>query len=89
MRGGNASADSFAKLMANLVAAYAVDFQTDLFSGAASVSVVWSEGFGSVLSSFPGAGRILSEPVSGTVLCKEAGLDGSTGIKAVSTSLDS
>jgi len=31
LRGGKASADSFTILMASLVAAYAVDFQPDLF----------------------------------------------------------
>ena len=35
LRGGKASEDSFTILIANLVAAYAVDFQLGLFSDAA------------------------------------------------------
>ena len=40
LRGGNTSEDSFTRLMANLVVVYAVDFQSDLLSGAASELVV-------------------------------------------------
>lgn len=35
LRGGKASEDSFTTLIANLVAVYAVDFQSDLFTDAA------------------------------------------------------
>ena len=64
-----------------MVAAYTVDFQPDFFLGTAPVSVVRSEGFGRVLSSVLGTDRILSEPVSGSVMCKETGLDESAEIK--------
>ena len=40
LRGGNTSENSFTMLMANLVAVYVVDFQSDLFLGAAPVSAV-------------------------------------------------
>ena len=55
LRGGNASEDSLTKLMANLVVAYAVDFQFSLFSSAAPGS---AGGFGRLLWSLPGTGRI-------------------------------
>ena len=45
LRGGKASADSFTRLMANLVVAYAVGLQSDLLTGAALGSTVWSEDF--------------------------------------------
>ena len=54
--------------MASFVVAYAVDFQSDLFSGAAPVSEPLPEGFGRVLSSVLWTGRILPEPVSGSAL---------------------
>ena len=78
LRGGSPPEVSFTKLMANLVVAYAVDFQSDFFSGAASVSVVRSEGFGGVLSSLPGTGGIRSELVSGSV--SGSGLREATGL---------
>ena len=56
LRGGNPSEDSFMRLMANLVVAYAVDFQSDLLSGAVPVSVVWPVGFRGLLLSVPGTG---------------------------------
>ena len=40
LRGGKTSDDSFARFMANLVVAYAVDFQSDLLSSAAPESTV-------------------------------------------------
>ena len=40
LRGGKTSEDSFARLMANLVVAYAVVFQSVLLSGAAPESAV-------------------------------------------------
>ena len=40
LRGGNASEDSFTRLMANFVVAYVVDFQSDLLSGAGFESAV-------------------------------------------------
>ena len=40
LRGGNTSEDSFTMLMANLVVAYAVDFQSDLLPGVAVESAV-------------------------------------------------
>ena len=55
LRGGNASEDSLAKSMANLVVAYAVDFQSDLLSSAALGSV---GDFGRLLWSLPGTDRI-------------------------------
>ena len=45
LRGGNTDADSFTRCMANLVVEYAVDFQTDLFSGGTRGSTVRSKGF--------------------------------------------
>ena len=81
LRGGNASEDSFTRLMASLVVAYAVDFQSDLLLGAPPVLVVRPEGFGRLLSSLPGTGGIRPELVSGSVLCEEMGIDESTGIK--------
>ena len=40
LRGGKASEDSFSRLMTNLIVEYAVDFQSDLLSGAAPESAV-------------------------------------------------
>ena len=40
LRGGNTSEVSFTRSMANLVVAYAVDFQSNLLSGAAFESAV-------------------------------------------------
>jgi len=40
LRGGNTSEDSLTRLMASLVVVYAVDFQSDLLSGAAPKLVV-------------------------------------------------
>ena len=58
-RGGNTSEDSFTRLMANLVVAYVVDFQSDLLSGAAFESAVLPAGLGGLLSwSLPGTDRI-------------------------------
>lgn len=45
LSGGKASADSFTRLMANLVVEYAVDFQFDTFSSVALRLAVSSEGF--------------------------------------------
>ena len=67
--------------MANLVVAYAVDFQSGLLLGTAPVSVVWPEGFGGLLSSFPRTGRTRSGFVSGSVSRKEMGSDESAGIE--------
>ena len=67
--------------MANLVVAYAVDFQSDLLLGAAPASVVWPEGSGGLLSSFPGTGRTRSGFASGSASCEEMGLDESAGIE--------
>ena len=58
--------DSFTRLMANLVVAYAVDFQSDSISGAAVEPAVWLEGFEGPLCSLPGTDRIWLEPVSGS-----------------------
>jgi hypothetical protein len=79
-RGGNASEDSFARLMASLAAAYAVDFQSDLLSGAAFESTVWPEGSGRLLWSLPGMARARLETASGSVLHEKVCLDGSSGI---------
>ena len=54
LRGGKASEDPFTMLMANLVVAYAVDFQFVLFSGTAFGSTVSSEDFGWLPSSLLG-----------------------------------
>jgi hypothetical protein len=74
LRGGNASEDSFTRLMANLVVAYAVDFQSDLLSGATSGSTVSSGDFGRLPWSLPrigpGTGRIWFETVEGSVFRK-------------------
>ena len=67
--------------MANLVVAYAVDFQSNLLLGTAPASVVWPEGSGGLLSSFPGTGRTRSGFASGSASCKEMGLDESAGIE--------
>ena len=45
LRGGNTSEDSFTMWTANLVAAYAVDFQSDPFSSVALGLTVRPEGF--------------------------------------------
>jgi len=58
LRGGKASEDSFTRLMANLVVAYAVAFQSDLLSGAALESTVSSEGPGRLVLSLPGTDKI-------------------------------
>ena len=42
LSGGNASADSLTRLIANLVVAYAVDFQSDPLSSVALGSTVFS-----------------------------------------------
>jgi hypothetical protein len=68
LRGGNTSEDSFTRLMANLVAAYVVDFQSDSLSSAAFESAVLPEDFGRLLWSLPGTGGVLLEIVSGSVL---------------------
>ena len=81
LRGRNPSEDSFTMLMANLVVTYAVDFQSNLFSGAAPVSAVWPEGSGGLLSSLPGTRRTRSRFVSGPTLCEKMDLDQSAGIK--------
>ena len=57
LKGGNTSEDSFTMFMANLVVAYAVDFQSDLLSSAAFESTVWPEGFGGLFLSLPGTDR--------------------------------
>ena len=53
LRGGNKSEDSFTRLTANLVVAYAVDVLSELFSGAALESIVPSEDFERLLWSLP------------------------------------
>ena len=58
LRGGKTSEDSFTRLMANLVVAYAVDFQSDLLSGAAFESEVWAVGSGALLWSLLETGGI-------------------------------
>ena len=58
LRGGNTSEDSFTRLMANLVAAYVVDFQFDVLLGVAPESAASSEDFGRLLWSPPGIDRI-------------------------------
>ena len=45
LSGGKASADSLTRLIANLVAEYAVDFQFDPFSPVALGLALFSEGF--------------------------------------------
>ena len=61
--------------MASLVVAYAVDFQSDLLSGAVSVSAARPEGFGRLLPPPAGTGRIRSELVSVSMSCEETDLD--------------
>ena len=73
LRGGNTSEDSFTMLMANLVVAYAVDFQSDLVSGVAVGSAVWPEGPGGLFWSLPGTDRIRLEPVSGSASREKVG----------------
>ena len=82
LRGTSAPEASFNTLTANLVVAYAVDFKSDFFSGAAPVSVVslvLPEDLGGVLSSLPGTDGVRSVSVSGSVagsgLCGAIGLD--------------
>ena len=58
LRGGNASEDSFTRLMANLVAAYVVDFQSDVLPGVAPEPAASSEDFGRLPWSSPGIDRI-------------------------------
>ena len=81
LRGGNASEDSLTRFIASFVVAYAVDFQSDFFSGTAPVSVVRPGGFRGLLSSLPGMRRIRSELVSEPALCEAMGLDESTRIR--------
>ena len=50
LRGGNTSEDSFTRLMANLVVAYAVDPQSDLLPGITPRLPVSSGVFGRALS---------------------------------------
>ena len=57
-KGGNASEDSFTRLMANLVVAYAVDFQSDFLSGVILGSTVGPEDSGTVPWSLPGRGWV-------------------------------
>ena len=57
LRGGKMSEDSFAKLMASLVVAYAVDFQSSLLSGTTSGSTV-SSGISGRSLSLAGTDRI-------------------------------
>ena len=80
LRGGKTSEDSFTRLMANLVVAYVVDFQSDLLSDAALGSTVRPEGPGRLLWSLPVTGRIWLETVSGSV-SHERCLDVSSRIK--------
>ena len=56
LRGGNASEDSFTRLMANLVVAHAVDFLSDFSSGAAPESAASFEGFGRLFWFLSGIG---------------------------------
>ena len=79
LRGGNTSEDSFTRLMANFVVAYAVDFQSDLLSGTAPESAVRSEDFERLLWSLQGTGG--SETVSGSTLHERVCLDESSRIK--------
>ena len=71
LSGGNTSEDSFTRLTASLVVAYAVDFQSDLLSGTAPGSTVWSNDFGVLPWSLLGTGRIWLEAVSGSVVRKK------------------
>ena len=68
LRGGNASEDSFTKSIANLVVAYAVDFQSDLPPGVTPVSTVSSGDFGRLPWSLSGTGRIRFETVECALL---------------------
>ena len=68
LRGGKASADSFARWMANLVVAYAVDFQSDSFSDGTLGSAVWSGDSWRLLWSLPGTDGTWSEMVLGSAL---------------------
>jgi len=63
LRGGKTSEDSFTILMASLVVACAVDFQSDLFSGTALDSTVRPGDSGRPLRSLPGTDRTRSETV--------------------------
>ena len=80
LRGGNTSEDSFTRLMANLVVAYAADLQSDLFSGAAPESTVWSNDFGVLSWSLPETERIGFGAGAGSVVRKKC-LDERSGIK--------
>ena len=57
LSGGNASEDSFTRLMANLVVEYAVAFQSDLFLGAGLVSTVRAGDSGILFWSLLGRGK--------------------------------
>ena len=82
-RGGKAAEDSFSRSMTSLVVAYAVDIQSNLVSGAAPESAMWSEDSGRLVWSFPGTGsRILLEIDSGSVLREKVCLDESSGTKS-------
>jgi len=74
LRGEQASEDSF------LAVAYAVAFQSDLFSGAALESEVSSEGPARLAWSLSGADRILSETVPGSVSRQRVCIDEMPGI---------
>ena len=67
LSGGNASEDSFTRSIANLVAAYAVDFQSDSLSGAALGSMARPEVSGRSLLSLPGTCKISLTSVLGSV----------------------
>jgi hypothetical protein len=82
LRAGDVSEDSFTRLMANLAGAYAVDFHSDLLSGATLESAVCPKGSGRLLWSLPGAGGVRLETVSGSVLREKVCLDGFSGIKS-------
>ena len=58
LRGGKASEDSFTKLRANLVVAYVVEPQLDLFSEVSFKSTSWSGDLGQSLWSLPETDRI-------------------------------
>ena len=80
LRGGNTSEDSFTRLMANLVVAYAVDPQSDVLSGAVPGSAVRSDDFGVLSWSFPGTERVVFGAGSGSGTRKRW-LDEPCGIK--------
>ena len=66
--GGKAAEDSFSRSMTNLVVAYAVDIQSNLLSGAASESAMWSEDSVRLFWSLPGTDKFWLETISGSVL---------------------